>query len=168
MKYIFLPIPMMIAWVLLTGQLSLEGLIIGYTLALLLVIRLAQEGERNLNPATLPVQLFTAVIYIIVLTRDIVLSGVDVVLRIVGIRPLRPGIIAVPIQLKENDDQIKEVIGALSAHSITITPGELVVDYSEDRTVMYVHALDVEKSAPKVDADQTRRMEKFRRIIGSD
>ena len=50
-------------------------------------------------------------------------------------RGIRPGIIAVPIDIKSN-------LGIISlAHLITMTPGTLSVDISSDRRVLYVHAM---------------------------
>lgn len=68
------------------------------------------------------------------------LSGVRVALLVM--RPdmhahLSPGIIAFPITAK-SDGEI-----ALLANLITLTPGTLSVDVSEDRKFIYVHALDV-------------------------
>ncbi len=51
---------------------------------------------------------------------------------------LRPGIIAVPLDL-ERDWQI-----TLLANLITLTPGSLSVDLSEDRRVLFVHLLELD------------------------
>ena len=59
-----------------------------------------------------------------------------------------------------------DVIAAFSAHGITITPGELVVDFDGART-MFVHCLDVEASAQSAPAAQAKRLQLLRRILGS-
>lgn len=51
-------------------------------------------------------------------------------------RHLRPGIIAFPLTVTR-DAEI-----TLLANLITLTPGTLSVDVSEDRSVLYVHAID--------------------------
>lgn len=48
---------------------------------------------------------------------------------------IRPAVIAVPLTVK-SDAEI-----ALLANLITLTPGTLSVDVSEDRSILYVHAL---------------------------
>ena len=53
----------------------------------------------------------------------------------------RPGIIAVPLDAK-TDGEI-----TLLAILITLTPGSLTLDVSDDRTVMYVHIMFVENPA---------------------
>ena len=57
---------------------------------------------------------------------------------------LKPGIFAYPLRV-DRDAEI-----ALLANLITLTPGTLSVDVSEDRRTLYVHALDCS------DPDQTR------------
>jgi multicomponent Na+:H+ antiporter subunit E len=49
---------------------------------------------------------------------------------------LRPGIVAVPL----TNDRDAEI--ALLADLITLTPGTLSLELSEDRRVLHVHALD--------------------------
>lgn len=49
-----------------------------------------------------------------------------------------PGIIAVPLDIRQ-DFEI-----ALLANLISLTPGTLSVDVSDDKTCLYVHAMDVE------------------------
>ena len=51
---------------------------------------------------------------------------------------LRPGIIAFPLTVK-SDFEI-----TLLANMITLTPGTLSVDVAEDRSVLYVHALQLD------------------------
>ena len=50
---------------------------------------------------------------------------------------LQPGIIALPLTV-DRDFEI-----AMLANLITLTPGTLSVDVSEDRKVLYVHCIDV-------------------------
>ncbi|MCG8349308.1 MAG: Na+/H+ antiporter subunit E, partial [Chloroflexales bacterium] len=50
---------------------------------------------------------------------------------------LRPGIIAVPL------DVTSDVEITMLANIITLTPGTLSLDVSDDRKVLYVHAIDV-------------------------
>lgn len=60
-----------------------------------------------------------------------------VVIRPNMTKAVRPAIVAVPISLK-SDAEI-----TLLANLITLTPGTLTVDVSPDKSVLYVHALDM-------------------------
>lgn len=164
--YALLALPMALVWIILTNQVSVWSFGIGYVLSFGIVLLLSRSRETplNISPAKLPGQLWATLIYSLFLTWDILQAGIDVALRVFGLRPLNPGIIAVSTQDEEDSD----VIDGLSAHGITITPGQLVVDFSEDRNTMYVHALDVDASVPELDPDQARRLRYFRRMLGHD
>lgn len=70
--------------------------------------------------------------------KELVLSALQVAWLVVQPRPrLRPGFIAYPLTLT-SDVQI-----ALLANLITLTPGTLSVDVSDDRRTLFIHALDV-------------------------
>jgi len=85
------------------------------------------------------------------LAADIVRCGIQVTALVVHPRmPIRPGILAVRSGCRTPAGL------ALSAHAITVTPGELVVEIGRDGT-FYVHCLDVEASARAAEADQARR-----------
>jgi len=101
---------------------------------------------------------------------DILVSGVDVAKRVLypgKDLPINPDIVPVFTQ----DETRDPIISAMSAHSITITPGQLVVDFDEDDergVVMYVHALDIDECSDTLAPEQTRRMKLFKRILGHD
>jgi multicomponent Na+:H+ antiporter subunit E len=70
--------------------------------------------------------------------RELVLSALRVAWLVVQPKPrLHPGIIAYPLTVT-TDAQI-----TLLANMITLTPGTLSIDVSDDRRTLYVHAIDV-------------------------
>ena len=73
---------------------------------------------------------------------------------------MKPGIIAIPLEAK-TDFEI-----TLLANLITMTPGTLSLDLSEDRRTLYVHAMyihDPEKIRASIKNDLERRvLEVFR------
>lgn len=168
-------IPMTVFWMILSDQVNGEGFLVGFvfslTMSALLLLSLKSESVP-VHLSRAPKQLFYALYYGVRLSIDILDSGVDVTLRVLGIRPLRPGVIAVEIQL-EDDDQYRTILSGLSAHGITITPGQLVVDFDnlehfEGTKTMYVHCLDIEKSIETLDSDQTRRLALLKKVLGDD
>lgn len=75
---------------------------------------------------------------LILFAKELVLSGLQVAWLAVQPRlRLRPGFIAYPLTVV-SDAQI-----TLLASLITLTPGTLSVDVSDDRKTLYIHALDV-------------------------
>lgn len=158
---LFFALPVGLIWVMLSDQWSLDGFLVGYVLGVA-VLSLIGIKRVRLQWSKLPLQLGALIVYALRLAVDIILSGLDVARRVIDPRmPLNPGIVAVRTQ----DDS--ESLAALSAHAITITPGELVVEFDGNET-LFVHCLDVEQSAPKLDADQTRRLGMLRRVLGHD
>ncbi|MBK8026241.1 MAG: Na+/H+ antiporter subunit E [Chloroflexi bacterium] len=153
-----LAVPLALIWMLLNNHITLDSFLIGYLLGAL-VAYASGAGQASVRLATLPRQLAALLVYCVVLARDIFLSGVDVARKVLNPRSLRPGIIAVdPLDRGS-------FYAALSAHSITITPGQLVVEFDSENT-MYVHCLDVEASDGTVERDQRKRLGLFKRILG--
>lgn len=157
---IILAIAMAVGWVFLTAQINFDGFLLGFTVSFVVVMLLMRDVK--LNPLRLPIQIFALIVYSIILARDIFLSGIDVSQYVIGdltgTKKANPGI----ARLNVKDDG--EIVNALTAHGITITPGQLVVDYDDEGNV-YVHCLDI-ASAEKLEADQDKRLAHLRRIVG--
>ena len=150
-------------WMIVTSSLSPDSFLVGFVLALAILL-LIRRDNATLDPRRLPDQLAALAIYLVTLFRDIFISSVDVARRVLSPEmPLNPGIIAVHTQ--DNDE--RDFAAAFSAHGITITPGELVVDFDGSHT-MYVHCLDVEASAQNAASAQAKRLALLRRIMGRD
>jgi len=70
--------------------------------------------------------------------RELIISALRVAWLVVQPKPrLRPGIIAYPLTVT-TDTQI-----TLLANMITLTPGTLSLDVSDDRRTLYIHVVDV-------------------------
>jgi multicomponent Na+:H+ antiporter subunit E len=77
---------------------------------------------------------------------ELLLSGYRVARLVLTPRmQLKPGIFAYPLKVDRNFEI------TLLANLITLTPGTLSVDVSDDRKTLFVHAIDCS------DPDQTRR-----------
>jgi multicomponent Na+:H+ antiporter subunit E len=156
-----LALPVAALWVLVTDRLSLESFAVGYVLGIVVALVLGGRSAR-LRPRRIPAQMVELLLYSVTMIRDILLSSFDVARRVVDPKlPLASGIIEVDT---EEDDTM---IAALSAHSITVTPGEMVVDFGGNRR-MFVHCLDVNEAAETLQNAQARRAARFRRILGYD
>lgn len=150
-------------WMIVTSSLSPDSFLVGFVLALAILLLIRPENTL-VDRRRLPDQLAAFAIYLVTLFRDIFISSVDVARRVLSPdMPLNPGIIAVHTQDKDESD----LTAAFSAHGITITPGELVVDFDGSHT-MYVHCLDIEASAQNAVSAQAKRLALLRRITGKD
>ena len=130
-----------LAWVAVTGILSALNLVFGFVLgALALSLIREQVGSVGyLSRLRRIVALFALFLY------ELVVSAFRVAKLVLSPRmDVAPGIFAYPLKLRR-DQEI-----ALLANMITLTPGTLSVDVSEDRRTLYVHAMDAR------DPDQAR------------
>lgn len=160
---LLLALPFALVWVVVTANIALDSFLVGWLLSIALLL-LVRTERRTIHWKHLPDQILAFLIYSVTLARDIVNCSLDVAKRVTKREmPINPGILAVPTQ----DASESDVIAAFSAHGITITPGELVLDF-DGAKMMYVHCLDVEASAQGADGAQTKRLRLLKRIIGSD
>jgi len=75
---------------------------------------------------------------ILLFIKELILSALKVAWLVLQPRiNIRPAIIAYPLTVT-TDAQI-----TLLANMITLTPGTLSVDVSEDRRTLYIHAIDI-------------------------
>lgn len=134
--YMALPV----VWCLVSGQITLGSVLLGLLFGVVVVTPFSKlyRLDEVVHPtgdwlSKIPKKL----VYFYVLIKEIIKANI-VVAKIV-IQPkidIKPGIIAVPIRTKTN-------IGITGiANTITLTPGTLTVDISEDKSVLYVHSID--------------------------
>ena len=132
-----IPIVFLLAgiWVALTGQFSLVNLGLGVLLGLgaMRFAVPARRGEKRLRLSWALVRFPVVVIWALVLSNLRVARTV----LVTPLEQLTPGIIAVPLTLTTDAE-----ITAL-ANLITLTPGTLTLDVSDDRRVLFVHILDL-------------------------
>lgn len=103
--------------------------------------------------------LFGILRYAGVVIVDMFKSAYNVALIVLNPKlPIRPGIIAI-----ESGCQ-SELAAALSAHAITLTPGEMVVAIDE-RGTLYTHTLDVARSAEYAEEAQSLRRNLLSQIV---
>lgn len=124
-----------LAWMALTGQFSpinfVEGLILGYLMLWLV--------QRAIGPSNYFSKVAQFLAFIRFFAWELLLANLRVAYSVLLPRGrLRSGIIAVPLDV-QTDTEI-----TLLVNLITLTPGTLSLDLSDDRRVLYVHALHVE------------------------
>lgn len=127
-----------LAWGFVTGSFALVNLAFGFVLAFVaLWLPRRLWGEAKYFRRT-----YLILRLIAVFMRELVKSGVNVA-RIV-LRPgleFRSGILAIPLACKSD----LEIM--IFANLITLTPGTLSIDVSDDRSTLYVHAIHTDDPA---------------------
>lgn len=151
MHYLTFMFPIWLLYMLLTSNWAVNNIITGLILAGLVAL-LVRPVQRPFAWKRLPDALLATLLYLGRLLWELLVSGIQVARIVLSPSlPIKPGIIAIPSQC-ESDLGV-----ALSAHAITLTPGEMVVEIDE-RRVMYTHVLDASDADERVaEAQQVRR-----------
>jgi multicomponent Na+:H+ antiporter subunit E len=157
-KYVPIAILVCLLYLLITADFSLMNIII--SLAIGAGVSLAFRPERNIfSLKNFPAALWALFKYIFILIGDLLMSGIQVANILIQPKlEIKPGIITIPANCES------ELGNALSAHSITLTPGELVVELDEHGN-MYTHVLDVTHADEYTAAAQERRRNLLRKIF---
>jgi len=134
-----LPMPLhstllLLVWLLL-NDFSAGHIVLGSILAILIPLITYPFAEHQ-NQIQRPLLVIP---YVLRLLWDILISNLDVARRVLtSNRNLKPGFIAYPLQL--NDDFPMTIL----ASTISLTPGTVSVDFSEDKKWLYIHALHID------------------------
>ncbi|MEM7022887.1 MAG: Na+/H+ antiporter subunit E, partial [Pseudomonadota bacterium] len=141
-----------ITWCALLGTFTLQGLAIGFAVGFvsLWLVRPLLGPNRYFRKVIDAVRL--AVFFL----QELVLSSLQVVWDVVTPpHKSRPGIIRVPLDAR-SDFEI-----ALLAELVSLTPGTLSLEVSQDRRFLYVHAMfidDADRLRTEIKAGMERRI----------
>lgn len=131
-----------LVWVALTGVFTPGNFGIGFILGFIML--LLAQGVFGQSGYALSV--YKALVFTLYFLFELLKANIRVAMDIVTAKHyMKPGIIRIPLEAK-TDLEI-----SLLANIISLTPGSLCVDVSDDKRVMYVHAMYVD------DADAFRR-----------
>ncbi len=133
MTFIVVNLILTLIWAVVTGSFSIHNLLLGFATGALSLWLVREQLPATLHRVRPLKLLLLAVLFF----KELSLSAIKVAIMV--LQPnmrLRPGIFAFPLTLTR-DFEI-----TLLANLITLTPGTLSVDVSEDRKTLYVHALD--------------------------
>jgi multicomponent Na+:H+ antiporter subunit E len=157
-----MPIWMMIGlwavYLALTANLEMSNLVLGMLVAASLTL-LVRPQRARIELRRLPEVTLALSRYLLLILSDMLRSGLAAARLILDpALPVKPGIVAIPSGCES------ELATALSAHAISLAPGELVVEIGEDGT-MYTHALDATQAAEYVTEAQRLRRELLGKIF---
>ncbi len=142
--YLGLACLLMILWLLLSGHYN--PLMIGFgVVSVFLTVWLAHRMkiiDEDSHPLHLTGSLFK---YWSVLAYKVLQANIDMVLRIVGVRPIEPQLIRIPFP--QQDDLSK----AIYANSITLTPGSASIEIYPDSVL--VHTISESGAQALVEGD---------------
>jgi len=158
MHYLAVTLLLLFVYLELSFNLEFSNLVVGLFIAGFITF-LIRPRSGPIDWGRLPSSIWALVQYLVILAYDLIKSGI-VVARLV-LTPkmrLRQGIVAISAECDS------ELSTALSAHAITLTPGELVVEM-DDEGVMYTHCLDVTEADKYMAEAQELRKDLLEKIF---
>lgn len=121
-----------LAWVALTGEFNFSNFFFGYVLSFAIMLLTSRTPESRKYYTRIPKVVAFVFFFLYELLKANLHVAYDVVTPTFY---MRPGIVAIPLSAK-TDLEI-----TVLANLISLTPGTLSLDVSEDRKVLYVHAM---------------------------
>ncbi len=149
-----------VIWLLLTWTLDIQVIVSGIITSAIVAILFHEILPQEHRVFISPVRLFWLLVYLPVFFYYLIKANFDVVYRAIHPdMPINPGIVKIKTDLKTPSG-----ITAL-ANSITLTPGTMTVDLTDDG-ILYVHWINV-KSTETEEATKciARRFEWFLKRI---
>ncbi|WHZ57157.1 Na+/H+ antiporter subunit E [Metabacillus hrfriensis] len=129
-------------WMFLKGEYSVRDFFNGYFFGLLMIFAL----RRFFNHRFYLWNIVAVLKLLYIFNRELIMSNLAVLKIVLAPKiTARPGIFKLETELKK-DWEI-----TILANLITLTPGTLVVEVSDDNRFLYIHAMDLE------DAEEARK-----------
>jgi len=150
---------LMMIWLGLTMTLSLQEVLLGVVVSILVAAATHGSLTGNALPLLSPGRLIAALGYVAFFMGQMVKANIDIFLRVFRpVIPIRPGIVEARLRLKSPRAR------AIVANSITLTPGTLTMDMKDDR--IFVHWVflpegDVHKRTQEMVDSFAGRLEKI-------
>lgn len=153
MYYVRMTLTMTIVYLALTSNLEPLNILVGALIGVGVTALMGRSAERRIGMGTFPRSIWASIRYVGVLVYDLAASGVQIARLVLSPSlPVQTAIIDIPSRCQS------ELGAALSAHAITVTPGELVVEMAPSpRHDMYTHVLEADKAQTYVHDAQTMR-----------
>lgn len=132
-------------WPFVDGKIDLQLMTAGVVAALIVALLFHEILPKEHKVFISPVRIFWFLVYVPVFFYYVMKANLDVVYRVLHPKmPIKPGIVKIKTTLKTESG-----ITAL-ANSITLTPGTLTVDLTDDggdlasrETFLYIHWINV-------------------------
>jgi multicomponent Na+:H+ antiporter subunit E len=140
---------MLLTWPFVDGKIDLQVVIAGFIASVIVAILFHEILPKEHHLFISPVRIFWLLVYIPVFFYYVMKANLDVVYRALHPKmPIKPGIVKIKTTLKTESG-----ITAL-ANSITLTPGTLTMDLTDDGFLyihwIYVKSDDIEQATKHI------------------
>lgn len=142
----WLSLVLFVTWQLLSDGISGGSLVLGLILAW--AIPQMTHGFWPDRPAFIKSWRMPA--YLLRVLKDIVIASFQIARLILSTRKPRPAFVCYPLELEH------PLAITILASTISLTPGTVSADVSDDNRILLIHALDAESDQEVIDAIHTR------------
>lgn len=130
---IFINIVIAIVWMLFQNSFTMVDFFIGYVIGFVIVLILIRFKGFEFYFMRVLAFLKLSMIF----ARELAIANLVVLRTVLSPKmKIAPGIIAVPTSLESETEKV------LFAVMMTLTPGTMSIEFSEDSKIIFVHALD--------------------------
>ena len=158
----FLPMPfhsllLFVVWLLLNNTLAFGHILLALFFAWSIpkLVSGLKHGHPTIKKPWLIVRYFFRVM------KDIITANLEVAIMVLGpLKKLQPGFVAVPL------DITSDLGVTLLASTVSLTPGTVSAEISEDRKWLYVHALHLDEGAALIQHVKQRYEQPLKEILG--
>ncbi|MDQ2689529.1 MAG: Na+/H+ antiporter subunit E [Chloroflexota bacterium] len=152
MRALLLNLVLALSWGAMTGGFAVENLLIGFALGFGVIY----IGQHRTGRPAYAAKVWEVVSFIGFYIWELILANLRVAQDVLSPRPrIRPGILALRL------DATTDAEITLFANLMTLTPGELSIDVSADRSVIYAHSLylfDIDEARRRIEDDFEARV----------
>lgn len=125
---------LMLIWVFLSGSYDAYNFTFGFILGFLIIWIIGSSNGRTKYVKIVP----RVIAFLIYFIYEVIVANLQVAYEVMTPNlHVRPGIVKIPL------DVTTDLEISLLANLITLTPGTLSLDVSDDRKVLYVHSMYV-------------------------
>jgi multicomponent Na+:H+ antiporter subunit E len=142
-KYVLYSIALGFIWCFVHGVVNLSNFLVGAMIGPFVIkpfkdlYDFREEVSYKERLKRIPKQIhYLSILIVQIIKASIVVAKIVLQPKI----DIKPGIIAVPIRAK-TDVGITAI-----ANTITLTPGTLTIDVSDDKSALYVHCIDIDNA----------------------
>jgi len=161
-RFRLLPMPvqsvlLFVVWLLMNNTLAVGHIFLAIILAF--AIPLLVNGLQNPQPTVRKPLL--ALQYFLLVLIDIIIANIQVASLILGpLKKMHPGFVAVPLDINQN------LPITLLASTVSLTPGTVSCDVSEDQRWLYIHALNLVDEQALIHSIKNRYEAPLKEIFG--
>ncbi|NLW05357.1 MAG: Na+/H+ antiporter subunit E [Pseudomonadaceae bacterium] len=162
MRSRLLPMPvqsllLFLVWLLMNNTLETGHIVLAAVLAFIipLAVNRLQHPQPTIQKPLLALR------YVMLVLMDIVIANMQVAVLILGpLKKMQPGFVAVPLDITQ------KLPITLLASTVSLTPGTVSCDVSEDHCWLYVHALNLVDEQELIASIKTRYEAPLKEIFG--